>query len=91
MSVAEVLVTQRPSAKRMKDDVREGIDARVRSGAYASEDDVIRAGLAALEREEQALAAEMRRRIEESLAEPGDDIPADRVIATRPFSRRDMS
>ena len=74
-------MTNRRSSSRPKDDLDERIQARVQSGAYASAEDVVRAGLAALAREEQALFEDMRRRIAESIDESGEDIRADDVFA----------
>lgn len=48
-------------------DLRDRVEARVRSGAYTSASDVVRAGLRALDREEAALEAVIRQRVQEAL------------------------
>lgn len=62
-------------------DQRHRVEERVRSGAYSSVSEVIRAGLRALDREEAALDALLKARVRRSLADPGPDIPADDVFA----------
>ena len=57
------------------------VDARVRSGAYASVSEVIRAGLRALDREEATLDAVLRRKVQEALDDPSPTLPADQVFA----------
>jgi antitoxin ParD1/3/4 len=54
---------------------------RVGAGHYASLSEVIRAGLRALDREEQALDAILKARVEEALADPAPSIPQDEVFA----------
>lgn len=56
------------------------VDHRLESGAYNSASEVIRAGLRALDREEEALNAILREKIREALDEPGPDLPADEVF-----------
>ena len=53
---------------------------RVESGEYASVSEVLRAGLRALDREEEALNDWMRKRIAESLADPRPSVPAEEVF-----------
>ena len=62
-------------------DLAERAEARVRSGAYASVSEVIRAGLRALDREDAALDAILRARVEEAMADPQPNVPAEDVFA----------
>ena len=55
--------------------------ARVDSGRYGSLSEVVRAGLRALEREEEALDAILKARVEEALADPEPSIPQADVFA----------
>jgi antitoxin ParD1/3/4 len=48
---------------------------RVASGRYASVSEVVRAGLRALEREEAALDAILKAKVEAALADPAASIP----------------
>lgn len=59
----------------------EGARRRVDSGQYASMSEVVRAGLRALQREEQAVDEALRARIAASLADPRASIPHDQVFA----------
>ena len=61
-------------------DLRKRVDARVKSGAYASASEVIRAAVRALDREEDALKDWMRKRIDEAVADPRPNIPAPTVF-----------
>ena len=54
---------------------------RVATGHYASVSEVVRAGLRALEREEEALDVVLRARVAEALANPATPIPQDGVFA----------
>lgn len=56
------------------------LDARLASGSYASASEVVRAGLRALDREEEALNEIMRRKINAALEDPRPDRPADEVF-----------
>ena len=56
-------------------------EARVNAGGYASLSEVVRAGLRALESEDAALDAILKKRVEEALADPRPDLSADEVDA----------
>ena len=60
--------------------LRQSVERRVSSGSYASADEVIRAGLLALEREEGAESEWLVRMAEEALADPEPSIPAEEVF-----------
>lgn len=62
-------------------EMQERVDARLRSGAYVSVSEVVRAGLRALDREEAVLDAVLRRKVQEALDDPSPTIPADEVFA----------
>ena len=51
-------------------EVGELADRRLRSGRYASMSEVVRAGLRALDREETALDALIKAKVEEAMADP---------------------
>lgn len=57
------------------------LEARLKSGAYASASEVLRAALRALDREDAALDEIMRRKVDASLADPRPSIPAETVFA----------
>ena len=59
---------------------REAVENRVKAGSYSSPDEVIQAGLQALEREESGLNEWLTRQAEESLADPEPSIPAAEVF-----------
>jgi antitoxin ParD1/3/4 len=61
-------------------DLQERVEARVKSGAYASASEVMRAALRALDREEAAISDWLRHRVDESLAEPRPNMPAREVF-----------
>ncbi len=61
-------------------DLQESVEARVKSGAYASASEVIRAGVRALDREDAALNEWMRQRVEEAFADARPDVPAREVF-----------
>jgi antitoxin ParD1/3/4 len=56
--------------------MRQSVEDRVQSGSYTSADEVVRAGLLALEREEAARNRWLIQLAEESLADPEPSIPA---------------
>ena len=68
-----VTVTLGPLAALAKD--------RVSDGRYASLSEVVRAGLRALEREELALDAVLKARVEAALADPSPSLSQDDVFA----------
>jgi antitoxin ParD1/3/4 len=60
--------------------LRRSVEERVKSGSYASADEVIRAGLLALEREEAGTKEWLLQLAEESLADPRPSVPAAQVF-----------
>jgi antitoxin ParD1/3/4 len=60
--------------------LRKSVEDRIQSGSYASADEVIRAGLLALEREESRTDEWLTRLAEESLADPRPSVPAAQVF-----------
>jgi len=56
------------------------VEARVKSGAYASASEVLRAAVRALDREEAALNEWLRERVEEALTDRRPNIPAKKVF-----------
>lgn len=61
-------------------DLQDRVEARVKSGSYASVSEVVRAGLRALDREEAALDTVLQQRVQEALDDPRPPIPADQVF-----------
>ena len=61
--------------------LRKRVEARVKSGAYASVSEVVRAAVRALDREESALDDWLRRGVDEALADPRPNVPARKVFA----------
>jgi len=61
-------------------DLHERVEARVKSGAYASASEVMRAAVRALDREEAALDDWLRRRVDEAFADPRPNVPARKVF-----------
>ena len=61
-------------------ELQQGVRARVKSGAYASASEVMRAALRALDREEAAIDDWLRQRVDESLADPRPNVPAATVF-----------
>lgn len=57
-------------------DLQERVEARVKSGAYASASEVIRAAIRALDREEAALDEWLRQRVDEAFTDPRRNVPA---------------
>lgn len=62
-------------------DLRERIEKRVKSGAYASASEVVRAAVRALDREDAAIDDWLRQRVDESLTDPRPNVPARKVFA----------
>lgn len=60
--------------------LREAVERRVRAGSYASADEVIRASLLALEREEAATDEWLTHLAEDALADPRPGVPAEQVF-----------
>ncbi len=56
------------------------VEARVKSGAYASTSEVIRAAVRALDREEAALDEWLRQKVDEAFADPRPARPAEEVF-----------
>jgi antitoxin ParD1/3/4 len=61
-------------------DLQEHVEARVKSGAYASASEVIRAAVRSLDREEAAVNDWLRLRVDEAFADPRPNIPARKVF-----------
>jgi antitoxin ParD1/3/4 len=57
------------------------VEARVKSGEFASASEVLRAGIRALDREDAALTEHLRQEIAASLADPRPSLPAEEVFA----------
>jgi antitoxin ParD1/3/4 len=57
-------------------DLHERVELRVKSGAYASASEVMRAAVRALDREEAALNDWLRQRVDEAFADPRPSVPA---------------
>ncbi len=56
------------------------LEARLKSGAYGSASEIVRAGLRALDREETALDEILRRKVEASLADSRPSVAAEDVF-----------
>lgn len=61
-------------------DLQERVETRVKTGAYASASEVLRAAVRALDREEGAIADWLRRQVDEALADPRPNVPAGAVF-----------
>lgn len=61
-------------------ELQQGVQSRVKSGAYASASEVMRAALRALDREEAAINDWLRNKVDESLADPRPNVSADTVF-----------
>ena len=65
----------------MLGDLHDHVEARVRSGRYASASDVLRAALRALDREECDEDEVLKRKVALALDDPRPSIPADQVFS----------
>jgi antitoxin ParD1/3/4 len=61
-------------------ELQERVESRVKSGAYASASEVMRAAVRALDREDAAIDDWLRERVAESLEDPRPNIPAETVF-----------
>jgi antitoxin ParD1/3/4 len=61
-------------------ELHDHVEARVKSGAYASASEVLRAAVRALDREETAIGDWLRQRVDEAFADPRPSVPADEVF-----------
>ncbi len=61
-------------------DLQEHVEARVKSGAYASASEVIRAAVRSLDREEAAINDWLLQRVDEALADPRPNVPSRAVF-----------
>ena len=61
-------------------DLQKRVEARVKSGAYASASEVMRAAVRALDREEAALGDWLRQRVDEAFADSRPSVPAREVF-----------
>jgi len=57
-------------------DLQEHVEARVKSGTYASASEVLRAAVRALDREETAVNEWLKQKVDESFADPAPSKPA---------------
>ena len=57
------------------------LEIRLKSGAYGSASEIVRAALRALDREEAALDEILRRKVEASLADSRPNVPVEDVFA----------
>ena len=71
--------TNRPISVTLGE-LQHGVETRVKSGAYASASEAMRAALRALGREEAAIDEWLRHRVDEAFAEPGPNVPAGEVF-----------
>ena len=71
--------TNRPISVTLGE-LQHGVKTRVKSGAYASASEVMRAALRALDREEAAVDEWLRQRVDEAFADPGPNVPAQEVF-----------
>jgi antitoxin ParD1/3/4 len=60
--------------------LRQSVEDRVQSGSYSSADEVVRAGLLALEREEANRDEWLTKLAKDALADPRPSVPAEQVF-----------
>ena len=60
--------------------MRPRVEARVKSGAYGSASEVLRAAVRALDREEAAVDDWLRQHVAEAFSDPRPDVPASDVF-----------
>ena len=61
-------------------DLERNVRERVKSGAYSSASEVLRAAMRALDREDAAINQWLRQQVEEAFADPRPSIPAQDVF-----------
>ena len=61
-------------------ELQKRVEARVKSGAYASASEVVRAAVRALDREEAAIDDWLRQRVDEAFSDPRPNVPAREVF-----------
>jgi antitoxin ParD1/3/4 len=61
-------------------DLQEHVEARVKSGKYASSSEVLRAAVRALDREDTAISDWLRQGVEDAFADPRLSVPASKVF-----------
>ena len=61
-------------------DLQKRVDARVKSGVYGSASEVLRAAVRALDREEGALDAWLKARVDEAFSDGAKSVPAKDVF-----------
>jgi antitoxin ParD1/3/4 len=72
-------------------DLKERVEARVKSGAYASASEVLRAAVRALDREETAVNDWLRRSVKEAFADARPNVPAEKVFKRlRTYRAKDL-
>lgn len=85
--------TTRPISVTLPHDMAAMVEAKVASGEYATESEVIRDGLRALQARDDAiekwLRGEVAKSYDEFAADPGIGIPADEVMARLRASYRE--
>jgi antitoxin ParD1/3/4 len=70
--------TNRPISVTLGE-LQNGVETRVKSGAYASASEVMRAALRALDREEAAVDEWLRQKVDEAFADPRPNISSEEM------------